>query len=123
MATGSRIKEVGVRPGPLLGALLWSVGLLITPPPSPVAVCLLIAPQAISTVCDEMGQEGTTPQQPPPPRTVGLEEPEYLQQPHDHSDPKGSDLRRVTTVHHNDHKRRDNQHCNSQMTIQLPRRW
>ena len=34
----------------------------------------------------------------PPPQTVGPEEPEYLQQPHDHNDPKGSDLRRMTTI-------------------------
>lgn len=56
----------------------------------------------------------------PPPQTVGLEEPEYLQQPHDHNDPKGGDLRRITTLHRNDHKLRDNQRCNSRMTTQLP---
>ncbi|CAN0571181.1 unnamed protein product [Rangifer tarandus platyrhynchus] len=67
----------------------------------------------------EVGMDGITRGRPPP-QTVGPEEPEYLRQPHDHNDPKGSDLRCITTVHHDDHKLHDNQHGNSQMTIQPP---
>lgn len=118
--SGSRIEEVGVRLGPLPGALLWSKGLLLAAPPSPAAVCLLTAPRLSALSVMRWVRRAPLPRGRPPPQTVGPEEPEYLQQPHDHNCPKGSDLRCITTMHHDDHKLHDNQHCNSRMTIQPP---
>ena len=67
--SGSRIEEVGVGLGPLPGALLWSVGLLLAAPPSPAAVCLLTAPRLSALSVMRWVRRAPLPRGRPPPQT------------------------------------------------------